>query len=86
MTNEFSNQLNFRNIASYRNSMQLNQTAFWRLFGCTQSGGCRYESGREMPDPVVLLLILHAQRKITDDDLKQADRLRATQSIQETST
>lgn len=86
MTNEFSNNLDFRNIASYRNSMQLNQTAFWRLFGCTQSGGCRYELGREIPDPVVLLLILHAQGKITGDDLKQADLLRSTHSIQETST
>lgn len=77
-----SSYLNLHNIAIYRRSMELNQTAFWRLFGCTQSGGCRYESGREIPDPVALLLILHAQGKITDDDLKRANGLMEAQKAQ----
>lgn len=82
MNLDLNNHLNLLKIATYRHSMQLNQTAFWRLFGCTQSGGCRYESGREIPEPVVLLLILHAQGKITDDDLKQANELMEARKAQ----
>lgn len=82
MNLDLNNHLNLLKIANYRHSMQLNQTAFWRRFGCTQSGGCRYESGREIPEPVVLLLILHAQGKITDDDLKQANELMEARKAQ----
>ena len=34
----------------------LNQTGFWSRVGVTQSGGSRYESGRNIPKPVQLLL------------------------------
>ena len=33
-----------------------NQTAFWSPLGVTQSGGSRYESGRNIPRPVQMLL------------------------------
>lgn len=33
-----------------------NQVEFWGPFGVTQSGGNTYESGREMPEPVQILL------------------------------
>lgn len=82
MNLDLNNNLNLHKIATYRHSMQLNQTAFWRLFGCTQSAGCRYESGREIPEPVVLLLILRAQGKITDDDLKRANDFLDAQKTQ----
>lgn len=34
----------------------LNQGEFWAYFQTTQSGGSRYESGREIPKPVQMLL------------------------------
>ena len=39
-----------------RNRRQLNQTEFWRRVGVSQSGGSRYESGRNIPRPVQILL------------------------------
>ncbi|MBS0353446.1 MAG: helix-turn-helix transcriptional regulator [Proteobacteria bacterium] len=33
-----------------------NQAEFWGRLGVTQSGGSRYESGRNIPRPVQLLL------------------------------
>ena len=34
----------------------MNQTDFWSPFGVTQSCGSRYESGRNIPRPVQILL------------------------------
>jgi DNA-binding transcriptional regulator YiaG len=45
-------------IKAYRQRHSLNQTAFWSRVGVTQSGGSRYESGRNVPKPVQLLLQL----------------------------
>lgn len=39
-----------------RKSLGLNQDEFWLHFGVLQSGGSRYESGREVPMPVQILL------------------------------
>ena len=39
-----------------RGKLGLNQTDFWARLGVTQSGGCRYESGRAIPKQVILLL------------------------------
>ena len=39
-----------------RQKLGLNQSEFWAPFQTTQSGGSRYESGREIPDPVQVLL------------------------------
>lgn len=39
-----------------REKSGLNQTAFWSEIGVTQSGGSRYETGRNIPRPVRLLL------------------------------
>lgn len=41
-----------------RGKLGLNQTDFWARLGVTQSGGCRYESGRDIPKQVILLLHL----------------------------
>ena len=35
-----------------------NQTKFWQRVGVTQSGGCRYEHGRNVPEAVSRLLRL----------------------------
>lgn len=43
-------------IRTLRNKLGLNQSEFWKFFMTTQSGGSRYESGRDIPGPVQLLL------------------------------
>lgn len=43
-------------IREYRRKHGLNQSSFWSRVGVTQSGGSRYESGRNIPRPVQLLL------------------------------
>ena len=47
--------LDCRNI---RLESNLNQHDFWQRLGVTQSGGSRYENGRNMPKPVRQLLNL----------------------------
>ncbi len=41
-----------------RQRLGLNQQQFWAAVGVTQSGGSRYESGRDMPKPVCELVRL----------------------------
>ncbi len=45
-------------IRDYRRKHHLNQSVFWARVGVTQSGGSRYESGRNIPEAVQLLLQL----------------------------
>lgn len=46
-----------------RLKLGLNQDEFWTQIGVTQSGGSRYESGRDMPKPVrELLRLVHVER------------------------
>jgi len=46
-----------------RRKLGLNQQQFWSKIGVTQSGGSRYESGRNMPKPVrELLRLVHVER------------------------
>ena len=41
-----------------RKRLGLGQAAFWSRVGVTQSAGSRYESGRSIPRPVVILMKL----------------------------
>ncbi|MGL4231464.1 MAG: helix-turn-helix domain-containing protein [Casimicrobium sp.] len=51
-----------RNPREIRQKLGLNQDEFWQKIGVTQSGGSRYESGREMPKPVAeLLRLVHVE-------------------------
>lgn len=43
-------------VRELRLNLQLNQSEFWTPFQTTQSGGSRYESGRDIPTPVQVLL------------------------------
>ena len=43
-------------VRELRRKLGLNQGEFWANFQTTQSGGSRYESGREIPNPVQVLL------------------------------
>lgn len=45
-------------IRSMRKKLGMNQESFWSRLGVTQSGGCRYETGRDMPEPTQKLFDL----------------------------
>jgi hypothetical protein len=70
-----------------RRKLGMNQQQFWSPLGVMQSGGSRYETGRNMPRPVQhLLRLVHIEKiditKIKRDDyevveyLKQHDKKR----------
>lgn len=48
------------------------QTSFWGKFGVGQSSGCRYENGRQIPEPTAILISLYYDGVISDEDLKKA--------------
>ena len=45
-------------VLAMRKKANLNQSEFWSPIGVTQSGGSRYESGRNIPKPVQRLLAI----------------------------
>ena len=67
-------KLDFSNIGVDRKKEGLNQLDFWKRYGVTQSGGSRYESGRNIPKPLAILLWLHRSGKVTDKDLADAQK------------
>ncbi len=52
------------NPREIRRKLGLNQQEFWSRIGVTQSGGSRYESGRNMPKPVAELVRLRHEEEI----------------------
>lgn len=65
-----------------RRKLGLNQQQFWSQLGVTQSGGSRYESGRNMPRPVQhLLRLVHVEQidigKIRKEDYEVIEYLKA---------
>jgi len=50
----------------HRNMVGMNQAEFWSPLGVTQSGGSRYESGRNIPAPVQRLYFLTYVVGVTD--------------------
>ena len=51
------------NPREIRRRLGMNQEQFWTQIGVTQSGGSRYESGRDMPKPVrELLRLVHVEQ------------------------
>lgn len=64
--------LDFSDVAAVRHKSNLNQSNFWKRYGVTQSGGSRYESGRNIPKPLAILLWLHSTGRVTDKDLADA--------------
>ncbi len=66
-----------------RKKLGMNQSQFWSRLGVTQSGGSRYESGRNMPKPVqALLRLVHVEQidisKIRREDVEVVEYLKAT--------
>lgn len=66
----FDKTLNPRDI---RRKLGLNQQDFWTQIGVTQSGGSRYESGRNMPKPVRELLRLVHVEQLDLTEVKKED-------------
>lgn len=69
-------------VRAIRRKLGLNQQQFWSQLGVTQSGGSRYESGRNMPRPVQhLLRLVHVERidiaKIRRDDFEVVQFLKS---------
>jgi transcriptional regulator with XRE-family HTH domain len=65
-----------------RRKLGLNQNQFWSKIGVTQSGGSRYESGRNMPRPVrELLRLVHIEQvdiqRVRREDVEIAEFLRS---------
>ncbi len=61
------------NPREIRRRLGLNQEQFWTQIGVTQSGGSRYESGREMPKPVRELLRLVHVEQVDLSQIKRVD-------------
>lgn len=61
-------------IRDYRKARRESQTRFWGRFGVSQSRGSRFELGREIPAPVVILLRLYWEGVVSDGDLWRAKR------------
>lgn len=77
----FNLSINPRDI---RRRLGLNQQEFWTKIGVTQSGGSRYESGRDMPKPVrELLRLVHVERvdlsKVKKEDFEVIEYLKVSQ-------
>ena len=69
-------------VREIRRKLGLNQSQFWSKIGVTQSGGSRYESGRNMPKPVrELLRLVHVEqvdiKSIKRDDWEVVEYLKA---------
>ena len=61
-------------VAEGRRVAGINQSEFWSRFGVTQSGGSRYESGRNIPTPLKFLLRFYEIGRINDKDLADVRR------------
>jgi len=71
------------NPRDIRRRLRLNQHEFWSRIGVTQSGGSRYESGRNMPRPVrELLRLVHIEgielARARGNDFEVVSYLKAT--------
>lgn len=60
-------------VREIRRKLGLNQQQFWSKLGVTQSGGSRYESGRNIPRPVQQLLRLVHVEQIDVNKVRRED-------------
>ncbi|MBU1238015.1 MAG: transcriptional regulator [Gammaproteobacteria bacterium] len=70
-------------VREVRRKLGMNQQQFWSKLGVTQSGGSRYESGRNIPRPVQQLLrLVHIEQidiaRIRREDYEVVEYLKAT--------
>lgn len=62
-------------LKELRKKLKLSQVEFWSTLGVTQSGGSRYESGRDIPEPTRMLLEL-VYLGTTPNALRKLENLR----------
>jgi transcriptional regulator with XRE-family HTH domain len=72
-------------VREVRRKLGMNQQQFWSKLGVTQSGGSRYESGRNIPRPVQQLLrLVHVEQidiaKIKREDFEVVEYLKANEA------
>jgi len=72
-----------KDVREIRRKLGMNQSQFWSKIGVTQSGGSRYESGRNIPRPVqALLRLVHVEQidisKARREDFEVAEYLKST--------
>lgn len=70
-------------VREIRRKLGMNQSQFWSKIGVTQSGGSRYESGRNIPRPVqALLRLVHIEQvditKVKKEDLDVVEFLKTS--------
>lgn len=63
------------NPRDLREALGLRQEDFWQAIGVTQSGGSRYEAGREMPGPVTTLMRLVHMEGVNLNEVNRQDLL-----------
>jgi transcriptional regulator with XRE-family HTH domain len=71
-------------VREIRRKLGMNQQQFWSKLGVTQSGGSRYESGRNIPRPVQQLLrLVHVEQidiaRIKREDFEVVEFLKANE-------
>lgn len=74
-------KIDLGNLKEMRKSLKENQSFFWARFGVTQSGGSRYESGRNLPKPVALLLLAYLTEALNDEQLAALHKRLAKQNV-----
>lgn len=67
--------MRFKNPRELREALGLRQEDFWEAIGVTQSGGSRYEAGREMPAPVTALMRLVHMEGVDLETVNRQDLL-----------
>lgn len=67
-------RVDVKNIRDLRRKSSMNQHDFWSRFGVTQSGGSRYEAGRNIPTPAAMLVWLRETGVIDDRALEAAKK------------
>ncbi len=70
-------------VREIRRKLGMNQQQFWSRLGVTQSGGSRYESGRNIPRPVQQLLrLVHVEQidiaKVKREDFEVVEFLKSS--------
>ena len=70
-------------LRDLRKGLGINQQEFWAAVGVTQSGGSRYETGRNMPRPVrELVRLVHIEgidlARVRGEHFVVAEHLRKT--------
>ena len=61
-------------VQDYRKKNKISQKQFWIRFGVTQSRGSRFELGAHIPEPVLILLKLYFEKRISDEDLASVSK------------